>query len=257
MLQKQPLPQRIRIKNRYLIGIQKQFYNQVISLIITLVVQVKSVTGAFTTKYFHLLGLILYSSSSFQRQRFRDFKTNFKGIRLVKGVKLIYTNSLIYSIYSIKYVLQILQLVVLLLITFSKLLTYSYNNKAYTVGYSAGKSLINPEIGERKLQGISSRRGVEDISVSSRKELKAIRRRRKRVLTPIENHKLQEISFRRGVEEIAISSYRGVKAIQEQEVQFLQGSRRYSYYIQERNLQGICSIIEDVANSFYKGVKAV
>ena len=170
MLQEQPLPQRTRIKNRCLIGIQKQFYTQVISLIITSVVQVKLVTGAFTAKYFHLLGLILYSSSSSQRQRFRDFKTNFKDIRLVKGVELIY------SIYSIKYVLQILQLVVLLLITFLKLLTYSYNNKAYTVDYSAGKLLIDPRIGKRKLQGISSRRGVEDISISSRKELKAIRR---------------------------------------------------------------------------------
>ena len=175
MLQEQPLPQRTRIKNRYLIGIWKQFYNQVISLIITSVVQVKLVTRAFTTKYFYLLGLMLYSSSSFQRQRFRDFKTNFKGVRLVKGVKLIYTDSLIYSIYSIKYVLQILQLVALLLIAFLKLLTYSYNNKAYTVGYSAGELLVDPGIEERKLQGISSRRGVEDISVSSRKKLKAIR----------------------------------------------------------------------------------
>ena len=182
-LQEQPLPQHIRKKNRYLFGIQIQFYNQVISLIITLVVQVKLVTRVFTTKYFHILGLILYSSSFSQRQQFRDFKTDFKGIGLVKGVKLVYINLLIYSIYSIRYVLQILQLVALLSITFLKLLTYSYSNKTYIVGSSAGKLLIDLGIGEQKLQGIGSCRGVEDISVSSRKELKAIRQRRKRVLT--------------------------------------------------------------------------
>jgi len=44
------------------------------------------------------------------------------------------------------------------------------------VGYSVGESLIDLRIGERKLQGISSRRGIEDISVSSHKELKAVRR---------------------------------------------------------------------------------
>jgi len=63
----------------------------------------------------------------------------------------------------------------LLLIIFSKLFTYSYDNKAHTVGYSAGKSLVNLKTGERKLQGIGSYRGVENISVSSYKELKAIR----------------------------------------------------------------------------------
>ena len=164
MLQEQPLPQRARTKNRCPLSIQKQFCNQVISLIITLVIQVKSVTGAFTTKYFHLLGLMLCSSSFSQRQRFRDFKTNFKGVGLVKGVKLIYTNLLIYSIYSIKYILQILWLVALLLITFLKLLAYSYGNKTYMVCSGAGKLLIDPGTGEQKLQGINSR-----------KELKAIR----------------------------------------------------------------------------------
>jgi len=39
----------------------------------------------------------------------------------------------------------------LLLTTFSKLLACSYNNKAYAVGYGVGKSLMDPEIGERKL----------------------------------------------------------------------------------------------------------
>jgi len=39
----------------------------------------------------------------------------------------------------------------LLLITFLKLLTYSYNNKAYIVGYSVGKLLIDLGIEERKL----------------------------------------------------------------------------------------------------------
>jgi len=43
------------------------------------------------------------------------------------------------------------------------------------VGYSAGELLIDLGIGEWKLQGIGSYRGVEDISVSSHKELKAVR----------------------------------------------------------------------------------
>ena len=68
-------------------------------------------------------------------------------------------------------------------ITFLKLLAYSYSNKTYIVGSSAGESLVDLGTGERKLQGIGSHRGVEDISVSSRKELKAVRRRRKQVLT--------------------------------------------------------------------------
>ena len=63
----------------------------------------------------------------------------------------------------------------LLLIAFLKLLAYSYNNKAHIVGYGVGELLMDLETGEQKLQGISSRRGVEDIDVSSHKELKAIR----------------------------------------------------------------------------------
>jgi len=39
----------------------------------------------------------------------------------------------------------------LLLITFLKLLTCSYNNKAYIVGSGVGKLLIDLGIGERKL----------------------------------------------------------------------------------------------------------
>jgi hypothetical protein len=62
-----------------------------------------------------------------------------------------------------------------LLIAFSKLLAYFCNNKAHIVGYSVGKSLVDSGIGERKLQGIGFHKGVEDISISSRKELKAIR----------------------------------------------------------------------------------
>ena len=42
-------------------------------------------------------------------------------------------------------------------------------------------------IGERKPQGIGSRRGVEDVGVGSRRELKAVRGRRMQVLVPIEN----------------------------------------------------------------------
>ena len=56
------------------------------------------------------------------------------------------------------------------------ILIYSYNNKAHIVGCSTGKLLIDLGIGEQKLQGISSYKGVEDISISSYKELKAIRR---------------------------------------------------------------------------------
>jgi len=41
--------------------------------------------------------------------------------------------------------------VALLLITFLKLLAYSYNNKAYIVGCGVGKLLIDPGTGERKL----------------------------------------------------------------------------------------------------------
>jgi len=44
------------------------------------------------------------------------------------------------------------------------------------VGYSAGKLLIDLGTREQKLQSISSHRGVKNIGVSSRKELKAIRR---------------------------------------------------------------------------------
>jgi len=105
--------------------------------------------------------------------------------------------------------------VALLLIAFSKLLACSCDNKAHAVGCGAGESLVDLGTGERKLQGIGSRRGVEDISVSSRKELKAVRRRRKRVIIPAENRKLYEISFRRGAEEIAISSCTAVKAVRE------------------------------------------
>jgi hypothetical protein len=65
--------------------------------------------------------------------------------------------------------------VALLLITFLKLLTYSCDNKTYIVDYRAGKSLISLGIGKQELQGVSSCRGVEDISVSSCKGLKAIK----------------------------------------------------------------------------------
>ena len=67
---------------------------------------------------------------------------------------------------------------------------YSCNNKAYIVDYNMGKLLIDLGTEERKLQGISSYKGVEDISISSCKELKAIRRWKKWVLIPVENRKL-------------------------------------------------------------------
>ena len=62
-----------------------------------------------------------------------------------------------------------------MLITFLKLLTYSCDNKTYIVSYKVGESLVNLGIGEQELQGISSCKGVEDISVSSHKGLKAVR----------------------------------------------------------------------------------
>lgn len=56
----------------------------------TSVVWVKLVTGAFTAKYFHLSGLVSCPSSFSWRQRFGDFETDFKGVGLVEGVKLMY-----------------------------------------------------------------------------------------------------------------------------------------------------------------------
>ena len=41
--------------------------------------------------------------------------------------------------------------------------------------------------GEREPQGIGSRRGVEDMGVGSRKELKAVKGRRTPVSIPVEN----------------------------------------------------------------------
>ena len=43
------------------------------------------------------------------------------------------------------------------------------------VGYNIGKLLIDLGVRERGLQGISSYRGVEEVSISSHRELKAIR----------------------------------------------------------------------------------
>ena len=55
------------------------------------------------------------------------------------------------------------------------MLACSCNNKAYIVGYGVGKLLIDLGVGEWGSQGISSRRGVEEVGVSSYRKLKAVR----------------------------------------------------------------------------------